>query len=106
MSSSKQICIVCLKDIPENDIAPHVQPGDPVICISCDLITPNRQQARDHWLQRLIAWERLKKIEAAAQQAYQHLSWLDQRGSLTREEQSMIETLRTVLSKEEENSGK
>src|SRR5579859_8021569 len=71
----------------------------------CDKITPNRWQAQMHYAKRIVQWERLKKIEAAARTAFAHLSWLEKCGDLTREEEPMMNELREALTskkKEEE----
>ncbi|HLZ64408.1 MAG TPA: hypothetical protein VKR06_46365 [Ktedonosporobacter sp.] len=103
--TAHQVCSVCNKNVEESNFAPHLQPGDLVICRECDKITPNRWQAQMHYAKRIVQWERLKKIEAAARTAFAHLSWLEKCGDLTREEEPMMNELREALTskkKEEE----
>src|SRR5579859_8021568 len=82
--TAHQVCSVCNKNVEESNFAPHLQPGDLVICRECDKITPNRWQAQMHYAKRIVQWERLKKIEAAARTAFAHLSWLEKCGDVTR----------------------
>ena len=53
-----QVCIVCERSICQNELAPGLWPGDLVICRECDKITPNREQAEQHfWLRQGLQLE-------------------------------------------------
>lgn len=56
---SLQLCIVCEREICQNCLPADLRPGDHVICLECDKITPNREQASRHYWQR----QRIKYAE-------------------------------------------
>lgn len=45
-------CIVCGQPVCSTHIAQDILPGDYIICVRCDPLTPNREQAIKHYLLR------------------------------------------------------
>ena len=62
----------------------------------CEKKATQQNDERDVTLS-ISEFQHLKKIEEAARIAFAHLSWLDDRGDLTREEQPMMDALREAL---------
>lgn len=90
-------CIVCEQMIRESQMAPGILPGYPIICRDCHSITPNRHQAAKHWEKRIPYRLKEQQVREAAQSAYEHLIYLERVGSLTREEEPVLEVLKKAL---------
>ena len=97
MASWEQTCIVCEQSINHDNVAPGIHPGDYVLCKDCDKITPDRRQAEAHWMKRYQHWARQTRIKEAAQEAYDHLAFLNQHRMLTVGGLMVMEQLKKAL---------
>ncbi len=99
MTEIVPLCIVCEQNVALSSMAVTDASGEWFICKDCHDFTVDHAQARAHWVRRTAHRERLRNIEAAAKEAYEHLAFLNENRMLTVGGLIAMESLEKALEK-------